>query len=81
MRRPLCSPPEDFAISPLLVLLPSRGNPGNLAGLTSSLYARYEKVAALHRDLGESQDKQAAKRILAEEAMLKQVLEWLEVTI
>ncbi len=81
MKRSVCAEPEDFSISPLLALLPRKGNPGKLAFLTSSLYARYEKVTGLRRELGETSDKNLLKKLLAEESMLRQVLEWLEVKI
>jgi len=81
MKRSVCSEPEDFSVSPLLALLPRKGNAGKLALLTSSLYARYEKVSGLRRDLGDAAEKNTVKKLLAEEGMLRQVLEWLEVKI
>ena len=76
-RRSLYSPPDAFSLSPLLSLLPVRGRVGGLAALTSSLYARYEKVQRLHREVGTDADRAAYRRYAAEEAMLKQVLDWL----
>jgi len=78
MRRPLVTPPDAFSQSPLLALLPVRGRIGRLEALTSSLYARYEKVAALRSEVGTG-DREAVRRLAAEESMLKQVLEWLAV--
>lgn len=78
MKRPLYSPPEDFALSPLLSLLPVLGKVGKLESLTSSLFARHEKVSALQREIGD-EDRDAQRRFLAEGAMLKQVLDWLAV--
>jgi hypothetical protein len=80
MKRSLYSPPESFSIAPLLALLPVRGKIGKLESLTSSLFARFEKVAALRADLGAEVDRETVKRLTAEEAMLKQVLDWLAVT-
>ena len=81
MRRPLYAPPEEFSISPLLSILPQRGTVGKLAALTPSLLARYEKVSALHKGLVDSPDRAALKKVVAEEAMLRQVLEWLDVKV
>ena len=81
MKTPLSAPPDDFSLSPLLALLPKKGDAGKLSLLTTSLYARHEKVAALKKEMGESGDKNAAKKISAEEAMLRQVLEWLELNL
>ena len=81
MRKPLCTAPDDFSVSPLLALLPRKGNAGKLSVLGSSLYARFEKVAGLRREIGDSADKAAIKRLSVEEAMLRQVLEWLEMNI
>jgi len=79
MRKSLYAPPEPFSLAPLLMLLPVRGKIGKLESLTSSLFARYEKVAALRRDMGSEIEPDVARRLGAEEAMLKQVLDWLAV--
>jgi len=81
VKRPFQATPEDFSISPLLTILPKKGNTGNLSLFTSSLYARFEKVRELREEISDSEDKNSIKKVLAEEAMLKQVLEWLEVNI
>ena len=81
MRKTMFSPPEDFSLSPLLAILPSKGNAAKLSEMNSSLYARYEKVAMLHKELADLADKSSVKRIISEELMLKHVLEWLEVKI
>ena len=48
--------------------------------MTSSLYARYEKVqAALKKSGAENGPSETQRRLLAEEAMLRQVLDWLSV--
>jgi hypothetical protein len=67
-------PPEPFALSPLLALLPDVGDVGRLESLTPSLYARQEKVEASR---AESNDKELERRYAAEGAMLRQILEWL----
>lgn len=79
MRRPLFSPPDPFSLSPLLSLLPVHGRIGALAALTSSLYARFEKVQALRAELDAEVDRDAYRRFASEEAMLKSVLDWLAV--
>lgn len=79
MPKPIFSAPEDFSISPLLQLLPVKSKVSKLKSLNSSLYARYEKVSAQIRDL-DGQVSGEHKNLIAEEIMLKQVLEWLEIT-
>ena len=79
MKRSIISPPDSFSIAPLLALLPVRGRIGKLESLTSSLFARYEKVSALRSNLGNEVEREMVKRLDAEEAMLKQVLDWLAV--
>jgi len=73
-KRSLFSPPDDFSISPLLSLLPTRGDVNRLSSLNASLFARHEKVVNSTSRGGED-----SKRIASEEAMLRQVLEWLEI--
>lgn len=77
MKRALFSPPDSFALSPLLAILPSVGSVGRLEPLTASLFARYEKVTALKKDLAGGRDTNNLNRLSAEEAMVKTVLEWL----
>ena len=79
MRRPLYSPPDPWSLSPLLALLPLKGSVNELPALTSSLYARFEKVQALQAELNPDENKEAFKRFSAEAVMLKQVLDWLSV--
>lgn len=67
-------PPEPFALSPLLALLPEVGDVGRLESLTPSLYARQEKVEAAK---AESTEKESERRYASEAAMLRQILEWL----
>lgn len=73
------APPEPFARSPLLVLLPIRGKVGRLESLTSSLYARYENIVQVKRAVEDGDDPKVGARIAAEESMLRIVLEWLQV--
>lgn len=79
MKKSLIAPPESFSIAPLLALLPVRGKIGRLESFTSSLFARHEKVSALRSSLGHDVERETVKRLDAEEAMLKQVLDWLAV--
>lgn len=79
MKKSLCSSPEPFSLSPLLALLPVRGQVGKLETLTSSLFARFEKVSALQRELDEQQSPGVGRRSAAEAAMLRHVLDWLAV--
>lgn len=79
MKRSLYSAPDAFSVSPLLSLLPVRGQTGKLESLSSSLYARYEKVAALKQGSSGAGNRDVERRLNAEEGMLRQVLEWLKV--
>ncbi len=63
---------------PLLALLPSYGKLSRLEALTSSLFARYENVVALQRGSSEI-ERDLSRRLSAEESMLRQVLDWLQV--
>ena len=80
MKRSPFSAPDSFSLLPLLALLPVRGSLKRLELLTSSLYARYEKVTATRKELGVSgdSDRSVDKRLFAEEEMLRQTLDWLE---
>ena len=71
------SAPEAFSLQPLLTFLPVKGSVRELKKMTASLYARYEKVSMLKKNLGSKGLTEGHQRILAEEAMLKQVLDWL----
>lgn len=79
MKRNLYSAPEAFSLSPLLALLPVRGDIGKLESLTASFYARYEKVSGLLKEAENVLGGEIKKRLLAEQAMLKQILDWLVV--
>jgi|688.fasta_scaffold1561360_1 hypothetical protein len=69
-------PPDPFSLSPLLALIPQKGNLTRLESLVSSLFARYEKVEALRVEAGETDTE---RRYAAESAMLRQILDWLAV--
>jgi hypothetical protein len=68
--------PESFSLSPLLSLLPQLGSVARLEGLVSSLFARYESVEAL---LEGAEPADTRARLAQESAMLRQILDWLEV--
>jgi hypothetical protein len=70
------SRPDNFSVSPLLILLPRIGDAGRLETLVSPLYARYEKVSRLLQELDETASAEARKGLMGEQAMLKQVLDW-----
>ncbi len=86
MPKPIFSTPEDFSISPLLQLLPVKSKVAKLETLNSSLYARYEKVSMQIRDIDSAvsdarqTDNSEIKTMQAELLMLKQVLDWLDIT-
>ncbi|NLF25379.1 MAG: hypothetical protein GX589_06940 [Deltaproteobacteria bacterium] len=77
IKRPLYSPPEPFSLQPLLSFLPVKGSVVELRKTTSALYARYEKVAALRKGLGDASSGESSRRLALEEQMLKQILDWL----
>ena len=77
MTRSLYSPPEPFSLQPLLNLLPVKSQISRLEGMTSSLYARSEKVAGLLKAIQDSSDLVVKRRLQAEERMLKTVLDWI----
>ena len=79
MKRALFSTPDPFSTSPFLALLPVRGKISKLEGLTSSLFARFEKVRALEKELAGEETREHARRLTAEREMLEQVLDWLMV--
>lgn len=76
MKRTAYSAPEEFALQPLLSILPSVGNISKLQALTSSFYARYLKVS---EQIKLSQEAKLKNSLVLESLMLKQVLDWLEV--
>ncbi|WKZ57177.1 MAG: hypothetical protein QY326_00515 [Bdellovibrionota bacterium] len=76
MKRSLLGSPDFFASNPFLALLPSVGNVAELQKMAPSFFARYEKVAALRREM-EQGTGDIDKRIHAEEQMIRTVLDWL----
>lgn len=80
MKRTKVSPPDTFSTAPMLAILPVKSQIGALEPLTSFFYARYEKVAAMRKELESQGDSEGLRRIAAEQGMLKEVLDWLEVT-
>ena len=77
IKRPLYSPPEPFSLQPLLSFLPVKGSVTELRKTTSALYARYEKVAALKKGLGDAPSGESSRHVAVEELMLRQILDWL----
>ena len=77
MKRSIYSGPDEFSLAPMLSLLPVRSSVGNLAALHTSLFARYEKVKKVidANEVGSSEA--IMMSYLSEEAMLRQVLDWL----
>ncbi len=76
MRKSVYSDPEPFSLSPLLSLLPVRGKVNRLPAFSTSLYARYENVKALLKNGESKTDLASYRKHAAEEAMLRQVLDW-----
>jgi len=79
MRRSKVSPADTFSTSPLFSLLPVKSQIGELQPLTSFFYARFEKASALRKELENQGDSEALRRVVLEQEMVKQVLDWLEV--
>jgi len=69
-------PPDAFSLSPLIALLPVRGNLSRLESLVPSLFARHEKVETLRT---EAPSKELERRYSVESAMLRHILDWLAV--
>ena len=68
---------DPFSLSPLMALLTTRGRLSRLESLSSSLFARQERV---DKALSSVSDRVTERKLYGEAAMLKQILEWLEVT-
>ena len=80
MKRPIFANVEDFSLSPLLAILPVRGDIRKIESLSSSIFARHERVTKLQGEAVEELDAGSRRRFELEAAMLKQVLEWLSLT-
>ena len=81
MKRPIFAPPDSFSLSPLLALLPVKGQISKLEGLKTSFFARFEKVRGLLHELDAASSADLYARLSHEQAMLKEVLTWLEVNL
>lgn len=79
MKRTFSYFPDENSYSPFLGILPVVGSANDLAGLTESLFARNEKVSALLADSRDAAPAELRKRLLLEQGMLRQVLDWLKV--
>ena len=77
MKRNLFAPPDEFETLPLLALLPNPGRVSQLKKFTSSLYARFEKVNTMRESIEGAQGEEH-QRVRAEHAMLRHVLDWME---
>lgn len=77
MKRSLFAPPDTFSLQPFLACLPVIGSVQELKKMSTALYARYEKVSVMRKEIGQDVHGAGSQRLLAEEAMLKQVLDWL----
>jgi hypothetical protein len=79
MDRTLFSIPDEYSSIPFLAVLPREGDVAELSRLIPSLYARYEKALSLKRSFQETPGESIPTRVKAEEEMLRNVLEWLNV--
>ena len=77
MKRSPLAGPEPFSLSPLLALLPHGGEVSRLHHLSASFFARLEKVNRLRSDAVGGEDREAQRRLGAEEGMLRTILDWL----
>lgn len=78
MKKSIFSPIDPYSLSPLFALIPQRGDLKELIKHKPSLFARYEKVKAIRSEEGVSEVKDIFKKLIAEEEMLKEVLDWLD---
>lgn len=76
--KPLFELPDTPLMYPIVTLLPDQGSVLKLRPLMSSLFARHER---LRQAIAEADKLELAievrRRYLSEEAMLRQVLDWL----
>lgn len=70
MSQDLFQPPRDFGLSPLIACLPSTADSRQLTSVRDLLITRFERVA---------DEVKKGKPGGSEYAMLRQVLEWLDV--
>lgn len=71
MSQELFNPPGDFGLSPLIACLPATADSRQVAAVRDLLVSRFERVA--------QEVKKGKRQSDSEYAMLRQVLEWLEV--
>ena len=71
------SPPDEFSASPLLSLLPEGQSLRKLQALDLSFFARYQNVVAIKSAADFESGSEDGRRVVAEEQMLKHVLDWL----
>jgi hypothetical protein len=71
------APPDSFALAPFIALLPVIGKLSHLEQLSASLFARYEKVLMLRKEVMSDDNRDLMRRLVAEEEMLKVTLDWL----
>lgn len=76
MKKPISGPIDPFALAPLLSVLPARGKTERLESFAASFFARYEKVRELR---AQAVKKESERQCAIEEAMLRQVLDWLAI--
>lgn len=79
MKKSILVPPEAFSLAPLLTLLPVCGDISKLDPYASAFFARYDQVQGLRETASSSGDNDTEKRYASEEAMLRQVLDWLAI--
>lgn len=71
-----------FSASPFLAIMPVLSSVNELEHMTSSLFARYEKVTAIRKKLKNSNNTSDEYfQLRAEEKMLKSVLDWLSFSL
>lgn len=78
MKRSFFAPIDPYSLSPLFALISQRGDVKELIRLKPSLFARYEKVKAIRSEDGVNEVRDIFKKLIAEEEMLKEVLDWLD---
>lgn len=79
MKKSLLAQPDAFSIAPLLTLLPVAGEVSKLEPYASAFFARYDQVKSLRHFAETSGDSVMEQRYAVEEAMLRQVLDWLAI--
>jgi hypothetical protein len=76
--KPLFEVSEIGTMHPLLSILPNFGSVSKLRALTSSLFARHQRILQMISQLELMEGAaETRRRYLSEEIMLRQALEWL----